>query len=313
MLYIPILNGMRKPCGTSQRIAGQQIFGCHSKMNSSRPLSHTELASASTIDCMSRSALLLVAVIATSFARLASAESCGAHAQDPISTDRPQITSSSIVVPCGSLQLENGLTVTGNVGQRTFDLPEASARFGVLAKTELRFGVPVYFQNDQTASGRVNGFGDLSIGFKQQLGPTKGGFDVSVIPSVSLPSGASAISSHGYDPSIQLPWSRAVTKTWTAAGMFSIAWPTQGSRRNLTGQTSVYFDRQLTPPWDAYVEYSGSFPERGGPQHQIDFGTAFKISPHQQLDLHAGFGLSASTADYSVGIGYSARFQVFQR
>ena len=95
--------------------------------------------------------------------------------------------------------------------------------------------------------------------------------------------------------------------------MFSIAWPTQGPRRNLTGQASVYFDRQLTPPWDGYVEYSGSFPRRGGPQHQIDFGTAYKISPHQQLDFHGGFGLSAETADYSVGIGYSARFQVFRR
>jgi hypothetical protein len=152
----------------------------------------------------------------------------------------------------------------------------------------------------------------MSIGLKQQLGPIKGGFDLSIIPSLTLPTGANAISSHGYDPSVQLPWSHALTKSWTAAGMLSLAWPTQEPRRNLTGQASVYFDRQLTPPWDAYVEYSGAFPQRGGPQHQIDFGTAYKISPHQQLDLHCGFGLSSAVPDYSVGAGYSVRFQIFR-
>jgi Putative MetA-pathway of phenol degradation len=181
-------------------------------------------------------------------------------------------------------------------------------RFGVAGKTELRFAVPDYFYNEDTGSGYANGFGDLTLGFKQQLGPTRG-FDVSLIPSVSLPTGANRISSHGYDPAIQLPWSRSFAKNWTVAGMFSLMWPTEGTRRNLTGQSSVYLDRQLTPPWDAYVEYSGAFPRRGGPQHVIDFGTAYKPSPHQQLDFHWNIGLSSAVPDYSIGFGYSVRFQ----
>jgi hypothetical protein len=257
--------------------------------------------------------LLLSATLA-SLSLKGKADPCGAHTQDPIATDRPQITSSSIVVPCGSLQLENGFAETANSGQYTFDLPETSVRLGVANKTELRFGVPDYFWNDQTASGFATGLGDLSIGFKQQFGPIKwlDGFDLSLIPSLSMPTGAKAISSHGYDPSVQMPWSRGLTKTWTAAGMFSVAWPTEQPRRNLTGQASVYFDRQLSQPWDAYVEYSGSFPQRGGPQHEIDFGTAYKLSPYQQLDFHCGFGLSTAVPDYSIGGGYSVRFQVFR-
>ena len=240
------------------------------------------------------------------------AQSCGANAQSTIATDRPQVTSSSVVVPCGSLQFENGVQETSSGGQRGFDLPETSVRFGIASKTELRFGVPDYFFNANTASGFATGLGDLSLGLKQQLGPIWGGFDVSLIPFVSLPTGANLISSHGYDPSVQLPWSRALEKNWTAAGMFSLMWPTEGARRNLTGQSSVYFDRQLTQPWDAYVEYSGGFPQRGGPQHMIGFGTAYKPSPHQQLDFHCNFGLSAATPDHSIGLGYSVRFQVFR-
>jgi hypothetical protein len=94
--------------------------------------------------------------------------------------------------------------------------------------------------------------------------------------------------------------------------MFSIMSPTEGARRNLTGQSSVYFDRQITSSWDAYVEYSASFPERGGPQNVIDFGTAYKPTPHQQLDFHCSFGLSAAAPDHSIGFGYSVRFQAFR-
>jgi len=233
---------------------------------------------------------LFLFAMAGSLAPRARAQACGANAQSPIATDRPQITSSSIVVPCGSLQFENGFQETGNGGQRGFDFPETSVRFGIANKTELRFGVPDYFQNDDTSSGFASGFGDLSLGFKQQLGPTRG-FDVSVIPSVSFPTGAHAISSHGYDPTVQLPWSHSLKKNWTAAGMFSLMWPTEGARRNLTGQASVYFDRQLTAPWDAYVEYSGAFPQRG---------------------FHWNLGLSSAAPDHSIGFGYSFRLQAIR-
>jgi hypothetical protein len=252
-------------------------------------------------------------VMAGTLALQAKAQTCGADAKSPIATDRPQVTDSSIVVPCGSLQFENGFLETGNGGQQSYDLPETSVRFGVAGKTEIRLGVPDYFYNDDTSSsGFANGFGDLGLGLKKQLGPAPGGFDVSLIPFVSLPSGADRISSHGYDPGAQLPWSRSLTKNWTAAGMFSLMWPTEGFRRNLTGQSSVYFDRQITQPWDAWVEYSGSFPQRGGPQHLVDFGTAYKPSLHQQIDFRWTIGLSAATPDYSIGFGYSVRFQVIR-
>ena len=263
--------------------------------------------------CMSRSKrALLLAVIVGPVGPQTPAQTCGANAQSPIDTDRPQITSSSVVVPCGSLQFENGFQQTANRDQQTFDFPETSVRLGIARKTELRIGVPDYFYNDDTAPAFGSGFGDMSLGVKQQLGPTRGGFDVSLIGSVSFPTGGNLLSSHGYDPNVQLPWSRSLTKNWIAAGMFSVMWPTEGPRRNLTGQSSVYFGLQLTKPWDAYVEFSGAFPQRGGPQSVIDIGTTYKITPHQQFDFHCNFGVSAATPDHSIGFGYSFRFQVFR-
>jgi hypothetical protein len=236
---------------------------------------------------------------------------CGADAQSSISTDRPQITEASTVVPCGSLQFENGFAVTGNGGRHGLDLPETWIRWGVPAKGEIRFAIPDYFTHDDTARGFVSGASDVVLGYKQQLGPTHG-FDVSIIPSLSFPSGSRAISSGGYDPFVQIPWSRSLSKNWTVAGMFALAAPTQPGGRNLTGQGTLYFDRQLTSLVDAWAEYSGSFAERGGPQNIINLGACLKPTPHQQIDFHWSYGLSAAAPDYSVGVGYSVRFQLVQ-
>lgn len=231
----------------------------------------------------------------------------------PVSTDRPSIANSSVVVPKGTFQAENGLLVTGSEGQRSLDGPETSLRFGADTSTELRLTVPDYYRDVPSGAGVVSGFGDIAIGVKQQLGPTPGGFDVSVIVFLSLPTGARGISSHGYDPGLQIPWSRKLSANWTAAGQLAAYWPTQIDRRNLTGESTFLLDRQLAKPWDAFIEYAGDFPQRGGPRHLLHFGSAYKITARQQVDLHFGVGLSSAAIDHFVGIGYSFRFRAFRR
>jgi hypothetical protein len=150
----------------------------------------------------------------------------------PIATDRPAITDSSVVVPVGSLQVENGFLETSSQGQSMLDGSESLVRVGIAKKTELRFTVPDYFYNLSAGGGPSSGFGDFAVGVKQQLGPTLGKFDVSVVGFLSFPTGSNTVSSGGYDPGLQVPWSRALSGNWTAAGMFSVYWPTQGRTRN---------------------------------------------------------------------------------
>jgi hypothetical protein len=231
----------------------------------------------------------------------------------PIATDRPSVANSSVVVPAGSIQLENGFLESSSQGQSNVDGPETVVRFGAAARTELRFTAPDYFHSLNNTHGLDSGFGDFAFGVKQQLGPTLGGFDVSAILFLSFPTGAHTVSSGGYDPGLQVPWSRALSAKWTAAGMFSLYWLTQGRIRNLTGESTFLIDRQLTGPWDAFVEYAGRFPESGGPQHLLHFGTALKVTKRQQFDFHVGWGLSSAAVDHLIGIGYSFRFQGFRR
>lgn len=230
-----------------------------------------------------------------------------------IMTDRPAITDASTVVPSGYLLFENGFAATGDQRQNSFDFTETLVRFGLTSTTELRVGAPDYFENYNAGAGFGSGWGDFSLGVKQQLFATSGGFDASLVVAVSFPTGARILSSHGYDPQFLLPWSHTISKNWTAAGMFSLLWPTQGARRNLTGQASFLIDRQITSKLDAFVEYGGYYPQRGGPEHIIHAGGSFKVRPNQQVDFHFGFGLSASAPDHFIGFGYSFQFDALHR
>jgi len=225
-----------------------------------------------------------------------------------IATDRPAVTDSSVVVPAGTVQAENGFADTVTQGQQTLDGPETWLRIGVASKTELRLIAPDYFDLPRPGSG----FGDFAVGVKQQLGPAAG-FDLSLVLTLSLPAGAPAISSHGYDPSLQLPWSRSLSPNWTAAGMLSVYAPTVNRSHLVTGETTFLLDRQLTRTWDAFLEYAGDFPENGRPRHLLHAGTALKLGQNQQIDFHVGVGLSAAAVDRLIGAGYSFRFAAFKR
>ena len=78
--------------------------------------------------------------------------------------------------------------------------------------------------------------------------------------------------------------------------------------RNLTGQSTLLVDRQLTRNWSAFGEYVGDFPERGGSRQLLHFGTALRVTNNQQLDFHIGVGLTTAAADHFIGFGYSFRF-----
>jgi hypothetical protein len=238
-----------------------------------------------------------------------------AWAQAPaiIATDRPAVTDSSAVIASGAVLVENGWlysfrpSVSSNQTGHVFDFPESLIRVGLGPSTEVRFTVPDYFS--ASSGSAPSGFGDFELGIKQQILGVPFGFQASAVISLSFPTGANAVSSHGYDPSFQLPWSRPLSKNWTAAGMLSIYVPTQNGSHVVVGETAFLVDRQLTKSWDVFTEYVADFPQAGGTRQLLHFGTAYKIGNSQQVDLHGAIGLNAATVDHFIGIGYSFLMQ----
>ena len=66
---------------------------------------------------------------------------------DPIDTDRPDVTNSSIVVPFGSLQSENGINLTRQDGAEIFDGTNSRLRLGVAPCLEILVDLPDYTGN----------------------------------------------------------------------------------------------------------------------------------------------------------------------
>jgi hypothetical protein len=228
-------------------------------------------------------------------------------AEPELLTDRPDFTESSVVVPRGRLQLESGFTwEDGSAGDTAFDLPELLMRWGIARRTEVRLGLPNYFRT-RGGSQRTDGFGDTYAGFKYQLGPTRGGLDLAIIPAVSVPTGASGLTSDAVDPEVKLTWARELAKPWSISGMFAFFWPTEEDRRNFTWMPTVSLARSLGGPWGTFLEYAGEFPSRGGKRHILHHGYTYTVTSVSQADLHLGFGLSRAAPDFFIGGGYAVR------
>ena len=166
------------------------------------------------------SGILFVAALISGRSGTFAADGCPTSASE-ISTDRPDVTNSSRVVPYGSLQAENGVDWSVHQGSNVVSGSETRLRLGVAQCTEVLADVPTYFYS---LNGRASsGFSDFVVSIKREL-PVPFGFRLSATSGLGFPTGASKISSHGYDPYIQFPWSRRISDEWSLQGMFTVTW-----------------------------------------------------------------------------------------
>jgi hypothetical protein len=260
-------------------------------------------ASLATV-CRSAFAVALFVLTLTACPSVTFAADGCPNSADEISTDRPDVTNSSLVVPYGSLQVENGVDETRRQGSNVVSGTETRLRLGVAQCTEVLADVPTYFYS---LNGRASsGFSDLVVSVKREL-PVPLGFHLSATGGVGFPTGASKISSHGYDPYIQIPWSRRITDDWSLHGMFTVTWFTSQRTINPTFEPTLSLERALGPTGDLFVEYVGEYPNHARPSQILDAGGSWRVTKVQQLDFHAGFGLNSSSPNHFFGIGYSFR------
>jgi hypothetical protein len=250
------------------------------------------------------SGILFAAALIASASGTLAADGCPTSASE-ISTDRPDVTNSSRVVPYGSLQVENGVDWTVRQRSDVISGTETRLRLGVAQCTEVLADVPTYFYslNGHASSG----FSDLVVSIKREL-PVPFGFRLSATGGLGFPTGASKISSHGYDPYVQFPWSRRLSEDWSLHGMFTVTWFTRQHAFNPTFEPTVSLQRDLGPTRDLFVEYVGDYPNHARPSQILDGGGSWRVTRLQQLDFHVGFGLNSSSPDHFFGIGYSFRF-----
>jgi hypothetical protein len=101
----------------------------------------------------------------------AKADSCPGIGEE-IATDRPDVTNSSVVVPAGSLQIENGVNVSARGGDRFVDGTNTRLRAGIANCLEFLVDVPTYFASVQGPGN--SGLSDVAPALKWQISPIPG-------------------------------------------------------------------------------------------------------------------------------------------
>jgi hypothetical protein len=247
----------------------------------------------------------LLSAFAISAADEARADACPT-VKDEIATDRPDVTNSSIVVPTGSLQSENGVNISARDGGRTIDGTNTRWRLGVAPCLELLVDVPTYFANIRAPGS--SGFSDVAPAVKWQVSPIPGKVDLSLVLGVALPTGALDIAGRGAQPYLQMPWSWELHDGWGLSGMLTEFFrPSELTTKRVT-ETTFVIEKKVTERSSLFVEYVGDYPENAGPSVLLNSGGVYRLSPSQQVDFHVAFGLNHNAPSYLAGVGYSFRF-----
>jgi hypothetical protein len=223
----------------------------------------------------------------------------------PIETDRPDITNSSVVVPVGSFQSENGVNISTREGAQIFDGTNSRLRLGIAPCLEVLLDVSTYV-TPVSGSG-ASGFTDVAPAVKWQISPIPGKFDLSVVAGVALPTGTITIAGRGAQPYLQFPWSYELNSGWAFTGMVTNFFTPDDRLNHYTNQSTSVIERQFGERAFVFAEYIGDFPLIGSVTHRLNFGGGVRITPTQQIDFHAGIGLNHNAPAYVFGIGYSFR------
>jgi hypothetical protein len=232
-------------------------------------------------------------------------------------TDRPDQTESSETVRPGYVQFEFGWTHTEDdeiVGVTSDSLPETLIRVGILDNVEFRFGFDGYIWEDVDGPGTTSvshdGAGDLGIGLKWRLWEEAGWTpQTAVIAGTTLPTGAAAMSSERFDPSIRLACAHALTERLGLGYNVAANWGTEedavGDRDTKASVAySAVLGIALTDELGTFVEFFGEAPTgQGKPANSIDTGLTYALADNLQVDVLGGVGISEAADDWFVGAG----------
>jgi hypothetical protein len=235
----------------------------------------------------------------------AKADSCPS-ARDEIATDRPDVTNSSLVVPTGSLQIENGVNSSARDGSRFVDGTNTRLRAGIANCLEILVDVPTYFANVRGPEN--SGFSDVAPALKWQISPIPGKVDLSAVFGVALPTGSASIAGRGAQPYLQFPWSWELRDGWGLSGMLTEFVRPADPTSKLITETTFVIEKKVSERASLFVEYVGDYPVNGSPALLLNSGGLYRLTPTQQVDFHVAVGLNHNAPSYIVGVGYSVRF-----
>lgn len=239
----------------------------------------------------------------------ASTTSCLAQDLPSIQTDRPDQTECPFIVPKNYLQFENGFSY-----EKTHDdaneyvVPSTLTKYGINDHFELRLITEYVVQNNN--SDQTSGIVPILVGFKTRLLEEKGIIPLtSFIGHLSLPKLASkSFQTMYYAPEFRFTMQHTLSEKQTLSYNLGAEWDGISPEPTFiyTLTTGYSFSEKIS----GYIELYGFLPQIQKADHRFDAGINYLCNPNHQLDISGGFGISETSPDYFVALGYSFRFKI---
>jgi hypothetical protein len=245
-----------------------------------------------------------------------------------IATDRPGFSDTAALVPRGRFQIEGGYTFTydreGKRRVQDHQMPEIAFRTGLTDWLEFRAKWNGYSYSEvldvvRSRDGRrvsrkdhVDGGSDLNLGFKMPLLSADHGapLNLSIIPSLYVPTGSGSKSANNVVPEIKFPWNYAVYDRITLFG--SILGRVQDGSNGQFYQTAVTLGAgyAMTDWMTLYTEYFGVYPaiRNEDCSHLLSAGPIFRITDNLSVDVRVAAGLNEQAPDFQTSIGFGIRY-----
>jgi hypothetical protein len=225
-------------------------------------------------------------------------------AQESIVTDRPDQTESSLTVPHKSFQLEMG-------GLYMFDEPGNGGwggvllRYGLFEGFELRMATAYGSYPD--SAGTIQGLNPVEIGFKTYITQEKGCLpEIAFIGALLIPGLASSNRDIKYPaPVMKVAASHTLSPAFSLGYNLSAYWDGEGPVP--VWSYTLALGASITDEIGCYIEPYAFFRSGEPPQHLINGGFTYKVTPLVQLDVSGGAGLNAPAPDGFVSLGFSFR------
>ena len=239
------------------------------------------------------------------------------HVQSPISTDRPGLLFSPLLVPPHRFQIEAGLpgvawNQIGDARATTIGTP-LQLRYGLCNQLELRLlTTPFNFVDGRAAGSEFDesGFGDLELGGKFALRDGRsGGLRAAAIAGVRLPTGEDSFSTGREAYSLNLAAGCDLAPGTALTTLAGLARTPSGNEDAWVGTLGAQLSRSFDESWTGYgelVQYSGI--ENARDQSFAGLGLTWLFDDNLQLDIGFDFGLNEAATDLQGALGLSWRF-----
>ena len=245
------------------------------------------------------------------------------HAEEPLSTDRPDFVESSDVVGKGRFQLETGYASerhkADGVKDRVTSTPTL-LRFGFSDTMEFRVETDgaMRARSEDSNTGvttRERGFSDVAIGIKWH---TQDGDTASGIPAMAwlfhadLETGSRAFRGEGVRPSVRAVAEWELPNDWSVGVMPGVfVDKNEDGDRYVGGIAAITVGKSWTDRFKTFFELAGqqlASKKNGGNIATWDVGATYLVSNDVQLDMAFSWAATKDTPDFQWGVGVSFRF-----